>query len=112
MVQSSRTFRVFVSPTFADFIEECNALQREVFPKPRQLCDEHASLSGHRSSLGGVRSAVENAPPNVGKVKVRVILAKRVSQAQRFLRSPLVPRIEHGLSSGEIGPPSLFFNLF
>ena len=32
MVQSSRTFRVFVSSTFADFIEECNALQRRCSP--------------------------------------------------------------------------------
>lgn len=41
IVQSSKTFRVFVSSTFADLIEERNALQREVFPKLRDLCMEH-----------------------------------------------------------------------
>jgi hypothetical protein len=41
MVQSSRTFRVFVSSTFSDLVEERNALQREVFPRLRALCHEH-----------------------------------------------------------------------
>jgi hypothetical protein len=35
---SSRTFRVFVSSTFNDFIEERNALQRHVFPQLAELC--------------------------------------------------------------------------
>ncbi|MGZ4864855.1 MAG: DUF4062 domain-containing protein [Halobacteriota archaeon] len=39
-MSSSRTFRVFVSSTFSDLIEERNALQRDVFPKLRQLCQE------------------------------------------------------------------------
>lgn len=41
MAQTAKTFRVFVSSAFNDLIEERNALQREVFPKPRQLCQEH-----------------------------------------------------------------------
>lgn len=41
MAQSSRTFRVFVSSTFGDLIEERNALQHEVFPRLRTLCHEH-----------------------------------------------------------------------
>jgi hypothetical protein len=41
IVQSTKTFRVFVSSTFADLKEERNALQREVFPKLRELCMEH-----------------------------------------------------------------------
>ncbi|MGA7076800.1 MAG: AAA family ATPase, partial [Halobacteriota archaeon] len=41
MVTTARTFRIFVSSTFADFKEERNALQREVFPKLRRLCEEH-----------------------------------------------------------------------
>lgn len=36
----SRVFRVFISSTFSDFVEERNALQREVFPKLRQLCEQ------------------------------------------------------------------------
>ena len=41
MTYTSRTFRIFVSSTFADFKEERNALQRGVFPKLRKLCEEH-----------------------------------------------------------------------
>ena len=41
MTQASRTFRVFVSSTFDDFVEERNILQRKVFPELRKLCVEH-----------------------------------------------------------------------
>ncbi|MGA7075901.1 MAG: DUF4062 domain-containing protein [Halobacteriota archaeon] len=41
MAQAAKTFRVFVSSTFSDLIEERNALQREVFPRLRKLCQEH-----------------------------------------------------------------------
>jgi hypothetical protein len=37
----SRTFRVFVSSTFSDFIEERDALQRFVFPRLAELCARH-----------------------------------------------------------------------
>ena len=40
---ATRTFRVFVSSTFEDLKEERNALQREVFPKLRTLCDQHGA---------------------------------------------------------------------
>jgi hypothetical protein len=40
-MQSSRTFRVFVSSTFSDLKEERNALQEQVFPKLRDLCEQH-----------------------------------------------------------------------
>lgn len=43
MTQATRTFRIFVSSTFADLTEERNALQRDVFPKLRQLCMEHGA---------------------------------------------------------------------
>ncbi|MEI7827761.1 MAG: DUF4062 domain-containing protein, partial [Euryarchaeota archaeon] len=41
MVKTAKTFRVFVSSTFSDLIEERNALPREVFPRLRELCQEH-----------------------------------------------------------------------
>ena|SRR5437870_753140 len=41
MAQASKTFRIFVSSTFSDLKEERNALQREVFPKLRELCMQH-----------------------------------------------------------------------
>lgn len=41
MAQATRTFRIFVSSTFSDLKEERNALQKEVFPKLRELCMQH-----------------------------------------------------------------------
>jgi len=40
---ATRTFRVFVSSTFEDLKEERNALQREVCPKLRTLCEQHGA---------------------------------------------------------------------
>ena len=37
----SHTFRVFISSTFDDLIEERNALQRSVYPKLSALCENH-----------------------------------------------------------------------
>jgi hypothetical protein len=39
----TRTFRVFVSSTFEDLKEERNALQRDVFPTLRTLCERHGA---------------------------------------------------------------------
>ncbi|ODS35653.1 MAG: hypothetical protein A7316_03440 [Candidatus Altiarchaeales archaeon WOR_SM1_86-2] len=41
MVQSTKTFRIFVSSTFTDLKEERNALQKRVFPRLRELCMQH-----------------------------------------------------------------------
>lgn len=38
-----RTFRVFVSSTFADLAEERNALQRHVFPELTKICEQAGS---------------------------------------------------------------------
>ncbi|MGO4882317.1 MAG: AAA family ATPase [Bryobacteraceae bacterium] len=43
MPTATRTFRVFVSSTFEDLKEERDALQREVFPKLRTLCERHGA---------------------------------------------------------------------
>ena len=40
---ATRTFRVFVSSTFEDLVEERNALQREVFPKMSEVCEAHGA---------------------------------------------------------------------
>jgi len=39
----SKIFRVFFSSTFSDFVDERNALQKEVFPKLKELCGAHGS---------------------------------------------------------------------
>lgn len=41
MVQTSKTFRIFVSSIFSDLKEERNALQKHVFPKLRDFCMQH-----------------------------------------------------------------------
>jgi NACHT domain- and WD repeat-containing protein len=41
MPHVDKTFRIFVSSTFSDFIEERNALQERVFPGLRELCRQN-----------------------------------------------------------------------
>jgi hypothetical protein len=43
MPTTSRTFRVFISSTFEDLIEERNALQRDVFPRLSEFCEAHGA---------------------------------------------------------------------
>ena len=56
---SSRTFRVFVSSTFEDFIEERNALQRYVFPRLAEL--SRVARAGSRQSTCAGASAKKPA---------------------------------------------------
>jgi hypothetical protein len=41
MPTATLTFRVFVSSTFEDLKAERDALQRDIFPKLRKLCEEN-----------------------------------------------------------------------
>jgi hypothetical protein len=43
MTLQARTFRVFVSSTFSDLKAERNALQAHVFPRLRELSEQHGS---------------------------------------------------------------------
>ena len=43
MAQATRTFRIFVSSTFADLKQERNALQKDVFPRLKKLCRENGT---------------------------------------------------------------------
>jgi hypothetical protein len=43
MIEPSRTFRIFVSSTFADLEQERNALHEHVFPHLRELCLAHGA---------------------------------------------------------------------
>ena len=43
MLMTTRTFRIFISSTFEDLIEERNALQLKVFPRLRKLCEVHGA---------------------------------------------------------------------
>ena len=52
---ATRTFRVFVSSTFEDLKAERDALQSEVFPRLRKLCEENNARFRHRPPLGRAR---------------------------------------------------------
>jgi hypothetical protein len=54
----ARTLSVFVSSTFADQKEECYALQREVFPKVRTICEQQGARFQATDSRWGVREKV------------------------------------------------------
>jgi hypothetical protein len=43
VARPSRTFRIFVSSTFSDLKAERDALQRQVFPRLRELCSRHGA---------------------------------------------------------------------
>ncbi len=43
MALASKTFRIFVSSTFSDMKGERNALQKNVFPRLRELCLQHGT---------------------------------------------------------------------
>ena len=43
MAQTSKTFRVFISSTFSDLKPERNAFQERVFPRLRELCQQHGA---------------------------------------------------------------------
>ena len=55
MPTATRTFRVFVSSTFEDLKAERDALQRDVFPKLRQLCEENGARFQSIDLRWGVR---------------------------------------------------------
>ena len=48
MIQTSRTFRTFVSSTFRGMVAESDALQKTAFRNLRKLCEEH---SGHFQAI-------------------------------------------------------------
>jgi DNA polymerase elongation subunit (family B) len=48
----SKTFRVFVSSTFADLVEERNALQQRVWPELTKLCEKQAFDSRQLTCVG------------------------------------------------------------
>ena len=55
VAQVTRTFRIFVSSTFADLKEERNALQKDVFPRLKKLCRENGTCFQAIDLRWGVR---------------------------------------------------------
>ena len=54
-ISVSKVFRVFISSTFSDFVEERNFLQKYVFPRLELLCKEHGALFQPIDLRWGVR---------------------------------------------------------
>ena len=49
----SKTFRIFVSPTFSDLKAERNALQARIFPRLRKLDAVHGAVFKPSTCAGG-----------------------------------------------------------
>jgi hypothetical protein len=79
---ATRTFRVLVSSTFEDLIEERKALQREVFPALRQLCKTH----GARFQAIDLHLGVRNEAV-LGQKMMELCLAE-IDQTQRTRIKP------------------------
>src|SRR4051812_3301800 len=79
---ATRTFRVFVSSTFEDLIEERNALQREVFPALSQLCEAHGARFQAIDLRWGVRDEAV-----LGQRMIEICLAE-IERCQRTRIKP------------------------
>src|SRR5260370_30584617 len=73
----TRTFRVFVSSTFEDLIEERNALQREVFPRLSKVCEAHGARFQAVDLRWGVRDEAV-----LGQRMIEICLAE-IERCQR-----------------------------
>ena len=83
MALASKTFRIFVSSTFSDLKEERNALQREVFPRLRELCRDHGCRFQAIDLRWGVR---EEAGLDQQTMK---ICLTRLNDARKSLHVPI-----------------------
>jgi NACHT domain- and WD repeat-containing protein len=82
MAHTTRTFRIFVSSTFSDLIEERNALQKFVFPRLRDLCTQHACRFQAIDLRWGVREEA-----GLDQQTMRICLDE-VSRSQRTSPKP------------------------
>lgn len=82
MPLASKTFRIFVSSTFSDMKEERNALQREVFPKLRDLCMKH----GCRFQAIDLRWGLSNEA-TIDQQTVKICL-EEITRCQKVTRRP------------------------
>jgi WD40 repeat protein len=98
---ATRTFRVFVSSTFEDLKEERNALQRDVFPKLRKLCEQHGARFQAIDLRWGVRdeAALDQQTMEICRREIERCRRTRVKPnfilllGDRYGWQPLPPRI-------------------
>jgi hypothetical protein len=89
---ATRTFRVFVSSTFEDLKEERDALQRDVFPKLRTLCEQHGARFQAIDLRWGVRdeAALDQQTAPICLREIRALPGNRgQAQLHRAARRPL-----------------------
>lgn len=82
MSASTRTFRVFVSSTFADLKAERDALAQRVFPRLRTLCQQH----GARFQAVDVRWGVSSEASL--DQKTMIICLEELRRSQRISPRP------------------------
>ncbi len=85
MAQTTRTFRIFVSSTFSDLKEERNALQREVFPRLRQLCTQHGCRFQAIDLRWGVRDEAGLDQQTMKICLDEVVRSQRASPRPNFI---------------------------
>ena len=82
MPTATRTFRIFVSSTFEDLVEERNALQREVFPRLSKLCEARGARFQPIDLRWGVRDEAV-----LGQKMMEICLAE-IERCQRTGTKP------------------------
>ena len=98
---ATRTFRVFVSSTFEDLKTERDALQREVFPKLRKLCEQSGARFQAIDLRWGVRdeAALDQQTMEICLREIQRCKATGVKPnfivllGERYGWQPLPPRI-------------------
>lgn len=84
-VKATKVFRVFISSTFSDFIEERNMLQRQVFPRLEALCRDHGALFQPIDLRWGIRdeASLDHQTLNICLNEVR--LCREITLRPSFL---------------------------
>jgi NACHT domain- and WD repeat-containing protein len=85
MAQASKTFRIFVSSTFNDLKEERNALQKNVFPKLRELCLQHGCRFQAIDLRWGVREEASLDQQTMRICREEIARCQRITPRPNFI---------------------------
>jgi Domain of unknown function (DUF4062) len=88
MPTATRTFRVFVSSTFEDLKAERDALQRDVFPKLRELCEANGARFQAIDLRWGVRDEAALDQQTMRICLEEIARCQRVTPRPNFIVLP------------------------
>ena len=77
-----KEFRVFLSSTFGDFVEERTLLQENVFPRLQRLCAEHGATLSVVDLRWGVGEAVQT------QNKTIEVCIEEIKKCQEYATKP------------------------